>query len=261
LNAAQRSVYKASEAILQKFPNKSENIYYIEAYSAAIPLGLDVFDGYHTREAWRLHSGEPVPPNSIVLCDKWFFPFEGGVPLQKLEQDNRLVSLGVFEGSTVKEPSNITHVFYVNPDSVKTDWRFLYTWDTLSENPKVVDIGGRRAAKIDAPQQYSFAFRSGLGSFPKESSLVITFDAYCEKEGSQIPGMLVFSLESDYIIYDWRGEPLKNDNLPAKTWHTYRFVEKLPKGKNSKDKIGTCIWNNSAEPVYIQNFKVEVLPD
>jgi hypothetical protein len=51
LNAAQRSVYKASEAILQKFPNKSENIYYIEAYSAAIPLGLDVFDGYHTREA------------------------------------------------------------------------------------------------------------------------------------------------------------------------------------------------------------------
>ena len=261
LNAAQLSVYKASEAILQKFPNKSENVYYIEAYSAALPLGLDVFDGYHTREAWRLHSGEPVPPNSIVLCDKWFFPFEGKVPLEKLQQDKRLVEIGVFEGSTLNEPSNITHAFYVNPDSVRTDWRFLYTWDKQSENANVVEIGGRTAAKIDAQKQYSYAFRSGLGSFKKEGSLVITFDAYCEKEGRDIPGVLVFSLESDYITYDWRGESLKKDGLPARTWHSYRFVEKLPKGKSSKDKIGTCIWNDSTEPIYIQNFKVEILPD
>lgn len=261
LNAAQRSVYKASEAILQKFPNKSENVYYIEAYSAAIPLGLDVFDRYHTREAWRLYSGEPVPPNSIVLCDKWFFPHEGGIPLSQLEQDKKLVSMGSFEGSTPSEPSNITHVFYVNPDSVRKDWRFLYTWDTLSEMPKTVDIGGRRAAKIDKAQQYSFAFRSGLKSFPDEGNLVITFDAYSEKEGSQLPGMLVFSIEADYRIYDWRGRPLKNDTLAARTWHTFRFVEKLPKGQEDKDKIGTCIWNDSDEPLYINNLKVEVLPD
>lgn len=261
LNAAQRSVYKASEAILQKFPHKSGNVYYIEAYSAAIPLGLDVFDGYHTREAWRLYSGEPVPPNSIVLCDQWFFPAEGRVPLETLQADKRLVSLGVFEGSTAKDPKNITHAFYVNPDSVQANWQFLYTWDTLSENPKVVNIGGRMAAKIAAPQQYSYAFRSGLESFPKNGSLVISFDAYCEKDGSQMPGMLVFSQESDYIIYDWRGESLKNDSIPAGTWHTYRFVEKFSKGKSGKDKIGTCIWNDSPEPVYIQNFKVEVQPD
>jgi hypothetical protein len=261
LNAAQRSLYQASEAVLQKFPNKSENVYYIEAYAAAIPLGLDVFDRYHTREAWRLYSGEPVPPNSIVVYDYWFFGHEARVPLEQLQQDKRLVPMGVFEGRTKAQQGNMTHLFYVHPDSVRSDWHFLYTWDTLSELPKVVDIAGRRAAKIDKQQQYSFAFTSGLKSFPDEASLVVTFDAYCETEGSKIPGMFVFSIEAEYRPYDWRGRPLKNDGLPAKTWQKYRFVEKLPKGKDEKDKIGTCIWNDSEEPVYINNFKVEVLPN
>lgn len=262
LSAAQRSFIKASETILQKFPNKSENIYYLEAYSAAVPLGLDVFDDYHTREAWRLYSGEPVPPNSIIVYDDWFFGHEAHVPLEQLEKDKRLASIGFFDGSTQTGQQKRAHIFYVQPDSADADqWKFLYTWDTLSERPKTVDIAGRRAAKIDKDQEYSYAFRSGLKSFPEEASLVITFDAYCEKEGSQMPGMLVFSIETNYQPYDWRGRPLKIDTLPARTWHTFRFVEKLPKGKESRDKVGTCIWNTSSEPIYIQNFKVEVLAD
>lgn len=260
LNAAQRSLYSAAEAILKQFPNKSENIYYIESYAAAIPLGLDIFDNYHAREAQRLYSGEPVPPNSIVLYDDWFFEHEAQVPLERLKQDKRLISLGAFEGRT-KNLAKMAQVFYVNPDSISKDWQFLYTWDTLSERPKVVDIGGRRAAKIDKEQEYSFAFRAGLKSFPDEANLVISFDAYSETEGSKITAALVFSVEAEYQPYDWRGRSLKNDTLPAKTWHTYRFVEKLPKGKDSKDKIGTCVWNNSEEPIYINNLKIEVLPN
>ncbi len=261
LNAAQRSLYQAADAALQKFPNKSDNVYYIEAYAAAIPLGLDVFDRYHTREAWRLHSGEPVPPNSIIVYDNWFFGHEAQVPLEELQQDPRLVPMGVFEGKTKVEQGNMTYLFYVNPDSIRSDWNFLYTWDTLSENPKVVDIGGRKAAKISKEQPYSFAFRAGLKSFPDEANLEVSFDAYCEKEGKDIPGMLVFSVEVEYKPYDWRGRPLRDQNLPAKTWKTYRFIEKLPKGKDNKDKIGTCIWNDSEEPIYINNLKVELLPN
>jgi len=235
LSAAQRSLYKASEAILQKFPDKAENVYYLEAYAAAIPLGLDVFDERHTREAYRLYSGEPVPPNSIVIYDDWFFGHEARTPLAWLEQDKRLTPMGVFEGNTVVEKGLLTHVFYVQPDSVDHDWQFQYTWDTLSESPKVVDIGGRRAFMIDSRQPYSSAFTAGLKSFSDNSSLVISFDAYCEKPGSDIPGMFVFSVETQYTPYDWRGRPMKNDSLPAATWHAYRFVEKLPEGKNNKD--------------------------
>ena len=261
LNAAEISLAKASAAILEKFPDQQNNVYYLEAYAAALPLDLDIFNGYRCRQAWRLYSGEPVPPNSIVIYDDWFFGHEGRVPLERLKQDKRLVFMGEFEGRTTGEPSNKSYVFYVNPDSIPGKWVYSKSWDTLSQTPLVVDIGGRRALKIDAQQPFSPAFDAGLESFPENSRLAITFDAYCQNPGSQMPGLLVFNVESDFKAYDWRGRPLKIDSLPANTWHTYRFVEQLPRARDEKDKIGTTIWNEVATPVYISNFKVEVLPE
>ena len=130
-NAAQISLGKAAEAVLQKFPNTAENVYYLEAYSAALPLHLDVFDGFRCRQAWRLYSEEPIPPNSIVIYDDWFFGHEGRVPLERLLQDKRLISLGTFDGSTTGEKSNKTHVFYVNPDSTRTNWAFSKSWNAV----------------------------------------------------------------------------------------------------------------------------------
>ena len=261
LTAMQRSLYKSSEAILQKFPDKSKNVYYLEAYAAAIPLGLDVFDEYHTRSAYRLYTGEPVPPNSIILYDDWFFGHEARTPLERLEKDERLISAGVFEGSTERHESLLSRVFYVRPDTSTHSWQFEYAWDTLSETSKVVNIAGRTATRIDRSHPFSDAFVAGLKSFPDNSKLVITFDAYCEKPGTDISAVFVFNVEYEYQSYDWRSRTLKIDSLPAGTWHSYRFVENLPAGKNNKDQIGACIWNESDLPVYIDHFKVEMLPD
>ncbi len=260
-NAAQRSLGKAADAIVDKFPNRAENVYYLEAYAAALPLELDIFDRYHTREIWRLYSGEPVPPNSIVVYDQWFFPSQNPYTLEDLRKDKRLAPMGEYVGSTRNEKSNKTYLFYVLPDSTTSNWKFEINWDSLSEQPKVVDIGGRRAVKIDKNQEYSQAFRSGLMSYPKEANLLITFDAYCEKPGDEFPGMLTFTAEAEFQPYDWRGRQLKAPGLPANTWHSFRFVEKLPKGKDNMDRIGACLWNPSADPIYIQHFKVELLPN
>jgi hypothetical protein len=257
LNAAQRSLYKASDAVLQKFPNTSDNIYYIEAYAAAIPLDLDIFDLYRTREASRLFSGEPVLPNSIVVYDHWFFGHEARVPLEKLMQDKRLELIGVYEGTTIMDKEHLTHVFYVRPDAVSDKWALEYKYVTLSEDPKVIDIAGRRAVVVDRTHPYSPGLNAGLGSFAKEGSLRISFDAYCEKEGSQLPGHFVFSAETNYQSYYWNNHNLQNDSLSAKTWKTYEFIEKLPREKGDKDKILIYYWNDSETPVYIDNFKIE----
>ncbi len=258
LNRAQHAIDEASEAVLKKFPDKASNTYYVEAVYAALPLDLDIFDTHKTRAAWRLYSGEPIEPNSIVFWDEWFYAFEGRVPLLKLQNDKRLISMGAFDGKSTGGEGYKTHIFYVNPDSIRSPWYFEHRFDTLSESPKVIEIGGRKAVVVDKKHPYAPSFESGLKSFPKESTLVITFDGYSESENNNVAGTFVFAAEAGYRSYLWRGSALKGDHLPANTWNSFRYEEKLPKGIGDKDKIIMYVWNDSGNAVYIDNFKVTV---
>ncbi len=261
LNASQRALKEAANVVLKKFPDQDKNVYYLGAYTASLFLDIDVFDGYHCRQPWQLYSGEPIADSSIIHYDDWFFGYDGKVPLERLKQDKRLVSLGEFGEERKNARNTRIHAFYLSADSVSNKWSYYRQWNTAADQQSVVEIGGKHALKLDAQHPFSPVFNAGVQSFPPKARLRISFDAFSEMEGNMMPGVLVFDVKSGLKTYDWHSQSLKLDSLPPRTWHTYEFIEELAVPRFEKDNFGTCIWNDVSEPLYINNFKVELLSD
>lgn len=250
LKAAQRSLGAASEAVKEQFLNLENRVYYYNAYAFSQPMGLDIFDQRTSRKGWQLYTGEPIPDSAIIVFEPYFFPIETGIHLDRLMADERFELLGIFNGQTRMERTHNTHVFLKKPDTAA-----VWTMHVLPDSTAPV-IDGRKTIKLNTENQYSKGLRSGLKSFPEGSKMVISFDAWCERPGNAMPGKMVLSASENYRTYEWRGQDLIVDTLPARTWHHYRWEQTLPKERLHFNEFILLVWNPEAEPLYISNLKI-----
>lgn len=264
LNAAQQAIINAAKDTRRKLPDVSRRTCYYEMVYVAQAFDVDFFDRYQSREVYRLFSGEPVPTGSLVIWDDKFMPNEGRTPFENLKSDPRLALIGSYSVLDKRYGSNRTaYVFEVKnmPDTISDvhKWVYLRSYDTLSTDPPVVEIAGRKAVKIDKNHEYGPGLEFGLGSFPVKGKLEISFNMYCEAPGKDNNGSFVFTHQNMVGVTDWRSRPLKDESLPAKNWKQVRFIEDLNPETANFDRIKMYVWNTSEIPIYLDDIKVRVL--
>jgi hypothetical protein len=62
--------------------------YYYPPY-ISLELGIDHFDTNKRKELPEIFSEKEIPKNSLIIWDNWYAIVEDGIPLEKLQQDNR----------------------------------------------------------------------------------------------------------------------------------------------------------------------------
>lgn len=73
------------------------NLCYFDLSYGIIALKKDFYDPTQYRSTRDLHDGKPIPDGSIVIWDDWYSVVEAHNPLEKLENDPRLILRKCFE--------------------------------------------------------------------------------------------------------------------------------------------------------------------
>lgn len=243
-------------------------IYYNVPYlSLVLPEIFNYFNSSKRKMAINLYDGSPLPEHFYYIWDPGYAFYEGGGPLSKAINDKRLKLF-----SSESEYDN----FYGETRNI-----YIFTKDTSTfsvkgtlysySNEKEIDrfenseeFKGKKVCKVFKDNQYSLGFKQFTRLItppPKSIKLKVTLkiktDFFPKNEWEN--ARLVYSIDANGKNRFWEGIPIQPRILKSSDWQEFEHEMVLPGNRTVDDELGIIVWSPNENPVYIKDFKVELL--
>lgn len=128
-----------------------------------------------------------------------------------------------------------------------------YTVDTISHSGKQCLITG-------APYEYGPPFVAPIDSITQTSYawIKISLWFYTAHFPDSVDATVVVNMNHTNKVYKYREISIMGKNFQPNTWNKFETFYITPDMRTTNDRITTFFWNRSKQPVFIDDFKVEV---
>lgn len=257
LNPAQRAFEQAAQSVGNRYQN--QQVLYNASY-AAIAFDIDHFA--HFLSARESQIGGYIADKTLLIWDDFYARTDGRCDLDKLKQDPRFTFLQCFEQGG--QNSNIRQVCLfekkVLPDSVKN---ILYYNDfeaPQAHTDTSYAHSGKQSLLLKNPDAFSPGIEPSLTAIPPFAKAIrATVWAYRADTNRTETGKLVITYDNFTQSVQWQDQAL--NNLAPRTWQQFSFeVPVLTDVPRNIDRVKSFVWNSNDTPIWIDDFKVEIIP-
>lgn len=260
---APASHQKGQRVLIEKYAAQyPDYIYYVDALHPALVLDIDWFDVTQHRHTPQLFTGEPIPAKSLVLWDDWFAAYEYNTPLEDLMEDPRFQLIECLEtGYEWENPKKKNCLFVF--DSTYADKRLLleenFENSALASLDTTYSKSGKYSQKLYNAAAFSQSFSGWMNSFQhqKEAKIRVSCWAYLPKSSVPSSAIAVISFESFGKSFSYNTQAIFSEKDSVGVWKYVSFEQVIPEPKQMRDIVKTYIWNPSANPIYIDDLRVE----
>jgi hypothetical protein len=250
----------ATKQALDANPNlvKDATLYF-DNTSVALFLDSDYFSNKQHRHCNRLINGEPVPADALIFWDDWYSRSEYNVPLEKLQQDPRFKEVGVYSAG-----GKSIHVFKRDTSVIKvTNVLFNKDFETPAEKENLDSkfaFSGKYANIAGGKTPYSNGFEGVYNSMiNKNGQAKIKISAKILLTKANENPQLVIEVKRNGVISLWKGVNISDQVKQSNVWSDFQTIESFDIDAASDDKVDIYFWNEREAPMYIDDFKIEIV--
>jgi len=233
---------------------------FYDAMYSSVAFDIDPFTQTHSLRQVKV--GGYIEDHSLLIWDSFFARTQNGlIELDALKQDPRLSLLKCFEQSNKYIGKREVCLFERKavPDSVRN----ILLDDQFETASPLRDTlyahSGQRSLRVGNPDAFSSGIEPMLATFPPDCKAIrATVWVYSPNPKPAAPPKLVLTYDNFWQSIQWSDLPLKD--LEPNTWQ--RFELEVPMLKDiplNIDRLKAFVWNPTDQPVWIDDFRVELL--
>ncbi len=243
--------------------------HYFDAIVPALSFPVDFFNPDQRRPTRSLLSGEPIPEKSVVIWDFRYSGWEAQVSLDTLLNSGKFALVHAYEGEFNGKIIRKTCILEYLPPKIDRTPPGILLADDMEKLPKnnQIDgqykVSGKKSLRLDRKQVFSPGFEGNLsalyaGNAPRlHCTVQARIDRFPADEWAV--ARLIVEINQGDKNRIWWASSIQPAISATGQWQLLTVDYVLPKPESPDEIIKVYIWNDNDEPVWIDDFKIELL--
>jgi hypothetical protein len=243
--------------------------HYFDAIVPALSFPVDFFDPTQRRPTRQLLDGSPIPEKSVVIWDFRYSGWEAQVSLDTLLNSGRFALIHAYESEFNGKIIRKTCILEYLPPKITAVPPGEVFFDNMEKLPpnnqtdRTYQVSGKKSLRLDRKQVFSPGLEDTLSAFyaGAASRLRCTLQARINafpKDEWTVARLVVEVNQGDQNRI-WWASSLQPAMTATGQWQPLTIDYILPKPETPGERIKVYIWNDNDEPIWIDDFKIELL--